>query len=160
MGGAGVKRFWLQRLRGGDSDGPMTAPPDFQPAVSVALVRGDKVLLVTRGRAPSKDFLAFPGGRVEAGESLVEAARRELAEETGLGAGELTQVDVLEIVGAPGEASFRLHVFSGAYVGGEAVAADDAADAGWYSLADMNGRPVLVSVVNVARRLLGTKYAP
>ena len=54
------------------------------PAVSVAIVRGNTVLLVKRARQPSQGFYAFPGGKVEAGETLEEAARRELREETGL----------------------------------------------------------------------------
>src|SRR5262245_23578758 len=54
------------------------------PAVSVAIVRGDTVLLVKRARQPSQGFYAFPGGKVEAGETLEQAAARELLEETGM----------------------------------------------------------------------------
>ncbi|TJW46991.1 MAG: NUDIX domain-containing protein, partial [Mesorhizobium sp.] len=54
------------------------------PAVSVAIIRGETVLLVKRARPPSQGFYAFPGGKVEAGETLEQAARRELLEETGL----------------------------------------------------------------------------
>ncbi|WP_298900115.1 NUDIX domain-containing protein, partial [uncultured Mesorhizobium sp.] len=54
------------------------------PAVSVAVVRGDMVLLVKRARQPSRGLYAYPGGKVEAGETLEQAARRELLEETRL----------------------------------------------------------------------------
>ena len=132
----------------------MTAAGLFKPAVSVALVRGDQVLLVRRGRAPSKGFFAFPGGRVEPGEGHEEAARRELLEETGLCAGELTRVAIVDTEREPGQPAFRLHVYAGAYLDGEAVADDDADEAGWYGLAEMDRLPVLQSVVAVARKLL------
>ena len=70
------------------------------PAVSVALQHDDRLLLVLRGRAPSLGYYAFPGGRVETGETLEEAARRELAEETGLAVHELSP---LALVRAEGE---------------------------------------------------------
>ena len=60
------------------------SPITYLPAVSVAIFHDGAFLLVKRGREPSKGLYAFPGGRVDAGESDEEAVRRELAEETGL----------------------------------------------------------------------------
>jgi 8-oxo-dGTP diphosphatase len=53
-------------------------------AVSVAVFREGRVLLARRGRAPLKGFYSLPGGRVELGESLQEAALRELYEEVAI----------------------------------------------------------------------------
>ena len=130
--------------------------PQEIPAVSVALVRGDQILLVRRGRAPSLGLYAFPGGRVEPGESAENAARRELFEETGLHAGTLTlHREYLIGSEAHGEpVSFRLQVFAGLYVEGEPTAGDDADEAGWHSLADMASMPVIELVMEVARELL------
>lgn len=126
------------------------------PAVSVALLRGERVLLVLRGRAPSKGVWAFPGGRVEADETLEQAARRELAEETGLAADGLAPVAVYDIEAEAGGAPFRLTVFSGAWAGGEAVAADDAEAARWFAAGELDTFPVIPSVREVALRLLGS----
>ena len=52
-------------------------------AVSVACFRGGKVLLATRTRPPALGALTLPGGLVEPGERLTEAALRELREEVG-----------------------------------------------------------------------------
>src|SRR4029077_16084070 len=62
-----------------------TVPPSHpQLAVSAAIFRDDKVLLVRRARSPAKGFYSLPGGRVEFGESLHAALHREVAEETAL----------------------------------------------------------------------------
>jgi 8-oxo-dGTP diphosphatase len=55
-----------------------------QLAVSAAIFRDRKVLLVRRARSPARGFYSLPGGRVEFGESLHDALRREISEETGL----------------------------------------------------------------------------
>lgn len=53
-------------------------------AASVAVLRGDRVLLAARGRPPLDHIWSLPGGLVESGETLAEAALRELKEETGV----------------------------------------------------------------------------
>lgn len=122
------------------------------PAVSVAMQRGDRLLLVRRGRPPSFGYYAFPGGRVEDGETLEEAARRELTEETGLVAGDLSPLVRVPVEGD--EVDYDLQVFFGRHAGGEPVAADDAAEASFFTLAEMEALPVLDSVLEVGRGLL------
>ncbi len=126
------------------------------PAVSVAVRRGPAVLLVKRGREPSRGYYAFPGGRVEAGESAEQAARRELLEETGLNVGELSPVREYLVGGTKeGRAMrYRLMVFSGQHQEGEAVAGDDADEAGWYDLDTMRGMLLSDFVFEVAQEVL------
>lgn len=65
--------------------------------IVLALVRGPAgCVWIERGRPPSVGRWALPGGRIEAGEGPVEAARRELAEETGLVAADGVHLAVLE----------------------------------------------------------------
>jgi ADP-ribose pyrophosphatase YjhB (NUDIX family) len=125
-------------------------------AASVALRRDDRFLLVERGRAPARGLLAFPGGRLEAGETPEAAARRELLEETGLKAGDLRLFEVMDLggLGESADRIFRLHVFTGAFVAGEAVASDDAAGVGWYRVEEMETLPITFSTLEIARRLL------
>ncbi|RUU58125.1 NUDIX domain-containing protein [Mesorhizobium sp. M2C.T.Ca.TU.002.02.1.1] len=127
------------------------------PAVSVAVVRGGTVLLVKRARAPSQGLYAYPGGKVEPGETLAEAAARELLEETGL---EATGYRPLRDIHIDGTAEnhavdYLLTVFGAAYAGGEPEANDDAETAAFYTLAEMAGMPLAGDVFSVAEALLG-----
>ncbi len=128
------------------------------PAVSVALVRGDRVLLVKRALPPSQGLYAFPGGKVEAGETLEEAARRELMEETTLGGASFHPLETIFIEGARDNhpVDYRLTVFGADYSGGEAIASDDAATAAFYTLADMAALPLADAVFTIAERLLSS----
>lgn len=135
---------------------PLSVDKNPVAAVSVALVREGRVLLVRRGREPSRGVYAFPGGRVEPEETLEQAARRELMEETSLAAGPLAPYRTVHIeaaasVGAP---AFELTVFAGDSAQGVLHAGDDADQAGWFSADEMDAMPVIDSVAEIARELL------
>ncbi|MBZ9724544.1 NUDIX domain-containing protein [Mesorhizobium sp. CO1-1-11] len=131
------------------------------PAVSVAVVRGDTVLLVKRARSPSQGLYAFPGGKVEAGETLEDAARRELMEETGLRAAGFRPLREIHIDGRLDShpIDYLLTVFGATYAGGEAEASDDAETAAFYTLKEMTLLPLAGSVFAVAEELLGPVQA-
>ncbi|WP_029075692.1 NUDIX hydrolase [Kaistia adipata] len=115
------------------------APPPVGPVlgVSVAVWRDGKVLLVQRGHAPWRGAWSLPGGRVERGERLAEAAARELAEETGLTLGTPRLVEALDAIDRAADGTVRGHyviiVFT-ATAEGTPEAASDAGAVGWFAL--------------------------
>ncbi|WP_315728400.1 MULTISPECIES: NUDIX hydrolase [unclassified Bradyrhizobium] len=72
---------------------PTATPNHPQLAVSAAIFRANKLLLVRRARAPAKGGYTLPGGRVEFGEPLHVALRREVEEETAL------SIDIVALAG-------------------------------------------------------------
>lgn len=97
-----------------------------------------RVLLVQRGNEPFKGRWALPGGFVDEGEQVADAAPRELQEETGL---ELADLELLGVYDTPGRDP-RGWTVSAVYLGrveseSEVAGADDAADARWFSVADL-----------------------
>ena len=126
------------------------------PSVAVAVRRGDTVLLVKRGREPSRGHFAFPGGRVEPGESSEDAARRELMEETGVTAENFAPVReyLFDAVKDGAPVRYRLLVFSADHLSGEAVAADDAEEAAWFELDAMRTMLLSDKVFEVAEEVL------
>jgi len=83
----------------------------FGEAVAILPVKDDgRVVLINQFRVPvSKWVLEVPAGRVESGEDLISAARRELREEVGYEAGEL--IKVASVYTAPGYSDEVLHIF-------------------------------------------------
>lgn len=132
------------------------SPDIIIPAVSVAVVRGDTVLLVKRGRKPSAGFYAFPGGRVEPGESDDDAALRELREETGVEATSLRPLTVVNIAPSPAEDApgYRLIVYAADWHAGEPVAGDDAAEAQFFTRDELMSLPTTDSTLEIALNLL------
>lgn len=104
------------------------------PAVGVVCLRGDEVLLIRRGRPPRLGEWSLPGGRIEPGERAVDAALRELHEETGVEAEIVGLVDVVDGLFPDAGVHYVLIDYVARWVGGEPVAGDDAADARFMSL--------------------------
>jgi 8-oxo-dGTP diphosphatase len=95
--------------------------------VGVVCRRGDDVLLIKRGREPLKGKWSIPGGKIDFGEAVRDAALRELKEETGV-EGRITRlIDVVDSI-IDGQ-HYVLIDFEAEWVSGEPVADDDAAAA-------------------------------
>jgi 8-oxo-dGTP diphosphatase len=105
------------------------------PAVGVICLRGDEVLLIRRGTPPRIGEWSLPGGRIEPGERVVDAALRELAEETGVQARILGLVDVVDGLFPEAGRHYVLIDYVAQWISGEPVAGDDATAATFMSVA-------------------------
>jgi len=103
--------------------------------VGVVVWRGDEILLVRRGRAPRKGEWSIPGGGQALGETVFQAAIREVREETGLIVRPTAILTVVDSIQRDAEDRPQFHYtlieISAEWVAGEAHAADDADDARW-----------------------------
>lgn len=134
------------------------------PLLGVGAVIADdaRVLLVQRGREPMRGLWTVPGGLVEIGETLREAARREAREETGLEVEIGALVEAVDAIHRDPDGRIRYHYaivdFLARPVADRApqAAADAAAAAwvGWDELARLPTTPGLTAVLEKARRLL------
>lgn len=102
------------------------------PAVGVVCLKGDEVLLIRRGTPPRVGEWSLPGGRLEPGERLAVAALRELREETGVEAELIGLVDVVDGLFPEAGRHYVLIDYAARWVTGEAVAGDDASEAGFF----------------------------
>lgn len=123
-------------------------------AASACVWRGDEVLLVQRGSALGRGRWSLPGGKLEPGETTLEAAHRELFEETRVSAG-LTQhvgdftVELPELV-------YIISCYTGPYSGGVAAASTDASAVSWTNWQDIHRyqlAPNIIEAVAIARKL-------
>ena len=115
-------------------------------ATSTAVFRGNTVLLGERGKGALAGDWSLPGGHVEPGEPVRDAARREVMEETAVGAGVLCLVDLHEIVrrDASGEVAWHyvIAVHYGVWRGGEPLAGSDCRATRFVGLAELASLPL------------------
>ncbi len=128
---------------------------------SIVVFRGDEVLLVQRGKRPYEGFWSLPGGEIQWGETAADAARRELNEETGLLALNLTLGDVADGIVTDDTGTVMAHytiiVFATHDVDGVLAPASDAAAAGFFGSGDrmrLQRTPGLESAIENAKRAL------
>ena len=132
-------------------------PSRPQLAVSGAIFRDGKILLVRRARSPGQGSYSLPGGRVEFGESLHTALHREVDEETGL------QIEILDLAGwhevlpaAGGGGHYVIMSFAARWIAKEPVLNDEHDDFKWLApegLGDLQLTEGLQEVIEAARRL-------
>jgi ADP-ribose pyrophosphatase YjhB (NUDIX family) len=113
------------------------------PAVLAVVARGGRVLLVRRANPPDAGRWGFPGGRIEAGETLAEAALRELAEETGVSAASGRVLAGLDSIHRRADGGLAHHYVLVAvtcrWLAGEGEAADDALETAWFTASEIDG---------------------
>ena len=134
-------------------------PSRPQLAVSAAIFREGKVLVVRRARSPAKGFYTLPGGRVEFGETLHAALHREIAEETALTieiAGLAAWREVLPTTEGGGH--FVILSFSARWRECEPALNEELDDFQWIApdaLGELKTTPGLLEVLRSAQRVLG-----
>ena len=128
-------------------------------AVGAVVFKDDRILLVRRGQAPSEDLWAIPGGSVEVGETLQQAAEREIFEETGIKIRAGKPVYTFDVIDRDKRGKIRFHYvivdLLADYVSGEPAAGDDAAEARWVSAHELIGLEASAPTLHLLKSRFG-----
>ena len=127
-------------------------------AVGAVVFKDKAVLLVKRKNPPSKDMWALPGGKINFGEQLQDAAEREIFEETGLVVKATKPVFSFDVVEYDSNGNIQFHYvivdLLAEYVSGNLSAMDDAIDAKWVKRDELTS----LNVNTTSRQLLKEKF--
>ncbi len=139
---------------------PRAYPDRPYVGVGVVVFRDDNVLLAQRGKKPRLNRWSIPGGAQEIGETIEEAAHREIFEETRVKIELLGLVDVVNSINLDENKRVQFHYtlvdFVAQWKSGEIIAGDDAADARWVPSAELenyNLRPLTQEVIRSADKM-------
>jgi 8-oxo-dGTP diphosphatase len=131
-------------------------------AVSAAIIRDGKVLVVRRARKPALGVYTLPGGVVEAGETLIGAVAREVREETALEIEPAALAGHREVILRDADGKVNRHFvilcFAARLTGGEIGLNEELDEARWVEPADLAGLKTtdgLQEIVRAAVRLIG-----
>jgi 8-oxo-dGTP diphosphatase len=112
-------------------------------AVSAAIFRQDRVLIVRRARPPARGLYTLPGGAVELGETLEEALVREVREETALTVEPVALAGYREVIGCDNDGVIERHFvilpFAARWIAGEVSLNEELAEAHWLDPAQVSG---------------------
>lgn len=118
--------------------------------------KGDEVLLVRRGHAPNAGEWSVPGGAQELGETVFEAAAREILEETGIVVEPRGVIEVVDAVTRDEGGRIRFHYtlveIVADWVSGVPAAADDALEARWFGVENAAAIVPRAATARVIRR--------
>ena len=141
---------------------PAPAPPAL--GVSIAVFRDGRVLVATRAKPPFAGAYSLPGGHVEAGETLEQAALRELYEEVAITAriiGFNQHVETIRWANATRLArQYVIASFVGVWVSGEARPSPEVGEIRWVTPQELNGLPTtpgLSAIVEDASRIFAQR---
>ena len=126
-----------------NSDSARTYPTRPYLAVSAAIVRDDRVLIVRRARTPAHGLYTLPGGGVELGETLEEAVIREVREETALDVAPVELVGFRQAIARDAAGRIERHFvilpFAACLIGGEISLNEELAEAHWLLPSELAG---------------------
>jgi len=125
--------------------------------VGAIVIHERRVLLVRRGRAPALGLWSVPGGLVELGETTVDAARREVEEETGLDVRIAGLVGVLDRVTRDADGRVRYHWVLVDYLAypqsnDTITAGSDAAEVRWVTIDEVERLPITEGLADMIKR--------
>jgi 8-oxo-dGTP diphosphatase len=107
----------------------------------VVIWKADKFLLIQRGTPPRLGQWSIPGGRQELGETVKEAALREIKEETGLSVRITDFLGVVDSIQKDQKGQIEFHAtlvdFSAEWISGHANASSDVIDCAWHRAEDL-----------------------
>lgn len=149
----------------------MTQTSPFMPRAGVLAVvrRGSDFLLIRRANPPDAGLWGFPGGRIEPGEPLLQAAERELQEETGLCAKATHVADVFDSLHYDPDGTLTFHYIIIAVCCTETApasqipcAGDDALECRWFSYKAITelGATASKRVASLAKHILQEAHIP
>lgn len=134
-------------------------PDSPRVAVGAIVIQDGQVLLVRRGQPPSEGLWAIPGGRVHLGETLQQAAEREIKEETGLSIHARDPVHTFDVILHDEAGRVRFHYvivdLLADYVNGTVCPGDDAREARWVTPDELERLPTNQTTREVLQKLLG-----
>lgn len=114
--------------------------------MGAVVFKNEKILLIKRKNPPSQGLWAIPGGVIELGETIQEAAEREILEETGVVIRAESPVFTFDAIVRDSDGRVRYHYIIvdvlAEYLSGGLIPGDDAADAGWFLPSELDTLPL------------------